>query len=308
MAVWERLPLCFELLSPIHIGFLPKSRGIVVSPTRPYVPGKNLWGAVTAALTPRLYDAPAPSHFVAIGQHVRECLSFSYFYLSDGEQLFAPSYESSSLRWGGLSDSEFRSVVLDSRLSTEIGETGAAEDGGLHEIEFIRHRIGSPITGIRGVFLCGVAWHKKDGKIDGKTLSVENGRLRLLDEKSSLDILEALIVGGERNYGFGRIQASELPSSLKRRLEEMWPSDPSTPIPLNGPLLGHAKYQHDVLFKGQIENLASREYSEHTRQTYERPGSKISMHGHFFAPGTVLCNTGFQTTFDSIGQVLLTRA
>src|SRR5579875_2877991 len=212
MAVWERLPLCFELLSPIHIGFLPKSRGIVVSPTRPYVPGKNLWGAVTAALTPRLYDAPAPSHFVAIGQHVRECLSFSYFYLSDGEQLFAPSYESSSLRWGGLSDSEFRSVVLDSRLSAEIGETGAAEDGGLHEIEFIRHMIGSPEVGTGRVFLCGAAWLKTDGTIAGASLLMKDGLLRLRTREADVDLLDGLTIGGERNYGFGRIQLSDPPN------------------------------------------------------------------------------------------------
>jgi len=69
--------------------------------------------------------------------------------------------------------------------------------------------------------------------------------------------------------------------------------------------LGHAKYQHDVLFKGQIEILASREYSEHTRQSYNRPGSKISMHGHLFVPGTVLGSSTYSVTFDSFGQVLL---
>ncbi|HZU45477.1 MAG TPA: hypothetical protein VE994_22550, partial [Terriglobales bacterium] len=114
-------------------------------------------------------------------------------------------------------------------------------------------------------------------------------------------------IGGERNYGFGRIQLSDPPNCVKSKLEEIWRSEPVTPMPLNGPLLGHTQYRQDVLFQGQVEIIASREYPAHRTQSFEAPGSLISMHGHFFTPGTVLRNAHCRATFDSIGQVLLTQ-
>jgi hypothetical protein len=304
MATWLRFPLCFEALSPIHVGFLPKSRGTVVAPTRAYIPGKNFWGAITASLVPRLYDAPTPADFTAIGDDVRKCLGFSYFYLSDGHRIFTPSYESGGLEWAGLPDAEFRSAILDSRLSTEISETGAAEDGGLHEIEFIRHRIGSPAVGSGSVFLCGVAWLHADGALASKSLTVEGGRLRLLAGERGLDLLEGLIVGGERNYGFGRIRFSHLPDHLKQKLEQMWPPEPDTPFILNRPLLGHAEYRLDVPFRGQVEIIASREYPTGRNRAYEGPGAQVSTRGHYFAPGTYL-STKCQATYDRFGQLSL---
>jgi len=302
MAPWLRIPLCFEALSPIHVGFLPKSPGTVVAPTRAYVPGKNFWGAITASLVPRLFDAPTPSDFTTVGGDIGNCLGFSYFYLSDTQRIFTPSYQSGCLKWADLPDVEFRSTFLDSRLSTSISETGAAEDGGLHEIEFIRHRIGSPAAGVQGVFLCGVVWLRPDSTIAGKTLVAEDERLRLEAGESSPDLLESLAVGGERNYGFGRIRPSRLSEPLRQQLEEMWPTEPDTPFSLNGALLGHAVYREDVPFRGQVEVIASREYPRGHNRSYEAPGAAISIGGHYFIPGTSV-TTGLQPSYNKLGQV-----
>jgi len=62
--------------------------------------------------------------------------------------------------------------------------------------------------------------------------------VRLLAGEGGLDLLEGLTVGGERNYGFGRIRFSHLPDHLKQKLEQMWPPEPDTPFILNRPLLG----------------------------------------------------------------------
>jgi hypothetical protein len=91
--MWIRVPVCFELLSPMHIGFLPNAAGTVVAATRPYVPGKNLWGAVTSSLTERMYKFPRSDNFVSVGTELRKSVVFSYFYLSDGERIFVPSYD-----------------------------------------------------------------------------------------------------------------------------------------------------------------------------------------------------------------------
>jgi hypothetical protein len=303
--MWQRLPICFELLSPIHLGFLPKNPGTVVAPTRPYVPGKNLWGSITASLAPRLYSHPRPDHFAAIGDDIRKCLAFSYFYLSDGQKVLAPSYEGGVLNWAEMSNSEFRGMFLDSRLSTQIGETGAAEDGSLHEIEFIRHKVGAPAAGVRKVLLCGVMWAQTESTIVGRRLLVEGTRLRLDSGDVGLDLLDALTVGGERNYGFGRIRSCPLTASLTEKLEDLWPDEPGTPFLLSRPLLGHAVYRQNVPFRGQVEIVASRAYPVGRDRSYEAPGAAVSTSGYFFAPGTWLLTTKCHASVDSLGQVSL---
>ncbi|MCL6508736.1 MAG: hypothetical protein K6T59_17125 [Bryobacteraceae bacterium] len=308
VAVWQRLPACFELLSPAHVGFLPNRPGTVIAPTRPYVLGKNLWGAVTASLAPRLFAAPTPRDFAVTGNEVRDTLAFSYFYLSDGEQIFIPSYDKGGLRWAGVPDQEFRARFLDSRLATKISEMGGAEEASLHEIEFIRHRIGSPTTGATPVLLCGVVWVHSGSVMAARRLSIDGGRLLLQpggSDQIELDLLDGITVGGERNYGFGRIRLVPVSPVIKRQLEALWPDEPGTPFRLNRPLLGHAPYRPDIPFRGQIEIVASREYPGGRERSYEAPGAVVSTSGHFFAPGTCLLTGEYEATIDSFGQVSL---
>ena len=126
--MWVCFPLCLELRSPLHIGFLPNAAGTVLAPTRFYVPGKNLWAAVTESLATRIFERPRPQDFAAIGSRLKESLAFSYFYLSDGQRIFAPSYEQGELKWAELSDPEFRASFADSRLSTQIGSSGSTKE------------------------------------------------------------------------------------------------------------------------------------------------------------------------------------
>lgn len=306
---WQRFPICCELLSPVHVGFLPNNPGTVIAPTRLYVPGKNLWGAITASLTPRLYPAPTPRDFTAVGESVRGALSFSYLYLSDGEKIFTPSYEAGNLQWGGDVDQEFRAAFVDSRLSTQIGVTGAAEDGSLHEIEFIRHRIGSPTTGIRPVFLCGAGWLRGEIAIGGLPLQLE-AEIPVLrrgdSERGAICLLRDLAVGGERNYGFGRLRPAPVSPLIRQKLEHLWPEEPHTPFALNQPLLGHAPYRPDLRFQGLVEMLASRQYPNDGRlpRSYEAPGAAVTNDGYFFAPGTHVSAAKLQARIDNFGQIV----
>ena len=102
--MWERVPVCLELISPLHIGFLPNAAGTVIAPTRPYVPGKNLWGAVTASVASRLRHDPTPADFAHLGTDIRENCAFSYCYLSDGQDVFVA--DSGRCEWGVPINSE----------------------------------------------------------------------------------------------------------------------------------------------------------------------------------------------------------
>ena len=306
--MWQHVPLCFELLSPVHIGFLPNVAGTAVAPSRFYVPGKNVWGAVTASLTPRLFDRPGPAVFAVVGDSLKRGVRFSYFYLSDGAKVYSPSFRDGDLTWSGLSDSEFRTVFAGSRLSTQLGTDGTAEDGGLHEIEYIRHRIGPPESGVRLAYLCGVLWFNGSCEIAGRSIIVSGGDLFLYARdrnEPEIHLLEGLVVGGERNYGFGRIRTTAMPDSTRLKLEEWWPADPEMAWPIRRPLLSHMRYDPSVSFRGDLEIIASREYPAHSQHSYVAPGRAIVNGGYYFAPGTWLPEGQHRASLDQFGQLSL---
>lgn len=295
---WQRLPLCFELLSPLHVGFLPNQPGTVVARTRCYVPGKNLWGALTASITPRLYPAPTASNYRAVGESIREQIVFSYFYLSDGTQLFAPDYTKDGLAWGNLTDRAFRARFIGSRVSTAIGEAGGADDASLHEIEFVRHRIGSPGESSQKVLLIGMAWIHQG-------TSVANHALRLVDALYFLSEPD-LVVGGERNYGFGRLRLVPGEEVFKVGGSDWWPQDPEAGIPVDDrrPLIGHAPYLQDRMFRGEVEIVAGREYRRNGAGAgFQGPGIQITNAGYCFAPGTRLGGGEMVARLDSWGRL-----
>lgn len=276
---WRCLPLCFELLSPLHIGFLPNQPGTVVARTRCYVPGKNLWGAVTASITPRLYRLPTAGDYRDVGKSIREQVVFSYFYLSDGAQPLAPNYTENGLVWGNLTDRAFRARFIGSRVSTAIGAAGGAEDASLHEIEFVRDRIGSPGEPSERVLLLGMAWIREDASA--------RSAFQLEDVLRETD----LVLGGERNYGFGRVRLVSGVDSPQLGVSDWWPENPEVAIALDGrrPLIGHALYRQDLMFRGEIEIVAGREYALNGGGAeFRGPGIQINNTGYCFAPGTRL--------------------
>ncbi len=299
---WHRLPLCFELLSPLHIGFLPNRPGTVVASTRCYVPGKNLWGAVTASVTSRLYPNPTAAHFHEIGESICEQVAFSYFYLSDGEQLFTPDYATNGLTWGNLSDRSFRARFVWSQVSTKIGEAGGAEDASLHEIEFVRHRIGSPGRPYQSVLFIGTVWIRQGATLAQNALQPREGSVFLDDA----DIFREIVLGGERNYGFGRLRRASVPDQVSVTVSDLWPDEPDTEVTMDGgrPLLAHAPYRQDQIFRGDIEIVAGREYRR-SRQgaSFQGSGEEIENAGLFFVPGTRLADNSFQLRIDSWGRL-----
>lgn len=173
---WQKYTLAFRLLSPLHIGF--RKAGNLMQ-TRRYVPGKNLWAALTARLTGtvgRGADGPA---YGEIGQQVKDSFRFTYLYPAlaeaGGHQTHHP--------W---SDDQFDYRFLDSYASTALNyERQSAAEGLLHETEFIAPfaRCGRP------VYLTGDLYVRTE-----------------LPEALCpwQEALAQLQFGGERGYGWGR--------------------------------------------------------------------------------------------------------
>ncbi len=168
---WQVYKVCFRLLTPLHIG---ASKVGNLQRTRPYLPGKALWGALTARLT---RDVPSfGGDYAKVGQQVNEQLALSYFYPAVSDQVTLwPWDESGEFDWRYLGS--YAGTALDYNQNS-------AQAGTLHETEYI-----APIT--------------RDGKIVhlvGYLFARHDCTLRWQEA------LPRLQLGGERTYGWGRVQ------------------------------------------------------------------------------------------------------
>lgn len=173
---WTAYRVTFKLLSPMHIGWRKLGN---LQQTRPYVTGRVLWGALTARLT----RESGGNNYDEIGRKVDEQLAFTYFYPSTAKDYVEDSLWPWDKHWD-----EFAWKFMGSYASTSLANGRNAEDGSLHETEFI-----APHT--RGddweqVYLVGYIFEKEDN----------NAQLKWCD------VLNRLQFGGERGYGWGRVE------------------------------------------------------------------------------------------------------
>lgn len=175
---WIHYPLKFRLLSPLHVGH--RRVGNLMQ-TKPYVPGKPLWAALTARLARdnSHTGVPGPKKYKEVGDALKENFRFGYLWPSlDGERPCFPwVFEG------------FDYTFLGSYVSTALDYTrAAADEGSLHEIEFL-----APFTrdGLK-VYLVGDLWVREGD------LPEPLNRWR--------EALGKIVLGGERNYGWGRVR------------------------------------------------------------------------------------------------------
>lgn len=234
---WQKFRVIYELHSPLHIGYHKVGN---VQRTRYYIPARNLWGAVTEALTRRGFSTHGVSsgNYQQVGEWVKKHCAFGYWFVYENSKLLTPCYCKDGLKYGNLSVSEFERRYLDSHVTTALDpKTNSAQYGSLHEVEFIapysRNGARTQVSG--SVFLDDEA----------KTILSENGWRNWLSN---------LQVGGERRYGFGTI-----------RLVEMEPEDdpitctrPRQSVSKNTSFLAHVSVTKNVQIRGQIEPLVGR--------------------------------------------------
>ena len=75
---WQAYHVVLRLHAPLHVGCGKVGN---LQRTRPYVAGRNLWGALTAGLTRRTAEtAPAFDDYAEMGNRVHDNLAYTYFY------------------------------------------------------------------------------------------------------------------------------------------------------------------------------------------------------------------------------------
>jgi hypothetical protein len=185
--IWTPYRVTFKLLSPMHIGWRKLGN---LQQTRPYVTGRVLWGALTARLT-RESDG---NDYKSFGDLVDDQLAFTYFYPSNNP------YVVSHWPWAATRD-EFAWNFMGSYASTSLANGRNAEDGSLHETEFIApHTRGEDS---QQVYLVGYIFEK-----DGYSI-----------KRYWQDVLDKLQFGGERGYGWGRVEKDRVERVEEKREE-----------------------------------------------------------------------------------------
>lgn len=216
---WICYELNFRTKSPIHVGF--RKLGIV-NQTRYYIPAKNFWGAATSRIAQSLMKHLAldydPEIYREVGDFLNQNIVFSYFYPMAEDIVYLPRYTDNGLKFGPESNyvsiHEFERIFISSYVSTAIEKrTRSAEEGSLHEIEFIKPKVEDINGKIKNVNFKGYLFARKGGKgeIRGKeTFSFpDENDIKLNVEKVELSFTELISnfqVGGERNYGFGWVE------------------------------------------------------------------------------------------------------
>ncbi len=226
---WTMYRVTLRLLSPLHVGYLKQGN---VQRTRPYVTGRALWGALTARLT----RDSGSSNYETVGKQVNDCLAFTYFFPStapDSVTLF-PWDNPDEFAWRYLNT--YASTALDYSRNTAL-------EGSLHETEYI-----APVTreGAQ-VYLVGFIFEKNGCSLNWKVA------------------LNRLQLGGERTYGWGRVQLEGKPEQTT----SFWPGwqverDKDKPRPVlkasgsTSPAYAHVQV-NGVQARGLLEPLIGRE-------------------------------------------------
>lgn len=302
-AMWTVEPLAFRLRSPLHIGW--RKVGNLMQ-TRPYVPAKNLWAALTAELARRQAKegrAAAAQAYQCVGNDVAESLAFTYLFPAlvvdpaqgvDPALALYPWLTPTGLKYGKdqLAAETFDYLFLDSYASTAItvGQN-AAETGSLHETEMLRPRTrrlaGTPLAGSYGeaadelgvpVYLVGYALVKGEGLAGWR------------------GALERLQIGGERRYGWGRIERAPATAGAEGgvfgyQLARAAEGRPGLRVPADRPMLAHAlaadfKGATPVTgVNGPLEPVVGRETNANGKRGF---GANLVEARVCWAPGTPL--------------------
>ena len=282
---WHLYSWTFQLKSPLHIG---SHKIMHFMKTRPYAPGKLLWGALTSKLAPLL----GIKNYPTVGNFLKKTMRFGYLYPYVKNQLFLPHYTEKGLMFDSLSQSEFEKRFISSIASVVIDpDSLSAEEGMLHEIEFV-----SPYSLDKGdpVFIKGLLW-VKDFSENGFGITGKNNNLLIKYANANIDFTEDLAdtlqIGGEIRYGFGLIELrkesfSEIGNKRLDNFSGVWSDnveDVCLTVEANQPTWSHVLHSDKICIKGNIEPLVGRDWD-----VEKGSGRRLNALGLFWSPGSII--------------------
>ncbi|MEK7275567.1 MAG: hypothetical protein AAB110_09955 [Candidatus Desantisbacteria bacterium] len=278
---WHIHKLVYQAKSPIHIGYHKLG---FIQRTRYYITGKAMWGAMTANITRAFCPDADTDAYENVGGKLRTDIIPSYFYPAIyKENPLIPKFTSQGLQYGSCSlyppypAEEFERLFIRSFGQTAIEpENLTAEDNTLHEIEYI-----APVIEEKD--------EQKSVCFVGYIFINEAGQKWKDWEKIKGDIKE-IFVGGERKYGFGRLNLDNLHSQDSVGdffgYKVVDTSTGSFTIPKDKPIPAHLLTKDNPSLKGDIEPLVGREWGEKDGKVGF--GQQVSNAKICWVPGSVL--------------------
>ena len=287
---WRLFKWTFRLKSPLYIGF---HKVMHFYRTRPYVPGKPLWGALTAKLTPLL----GLDDYQKVGEFLKKVIRPGYLYpyieSKEKSKLYYPKYTEKGLMFGPLVQNEFERKFISSMASTAIeAQSLTAEDGMLHEVEFISHYT---IDDGKPVFMSGVIWVREFSENE-ISLSIKDEVIITCKGKEvefKRQLVNRLQLGGERKYGFGLVELlhennEEVKDSKFNVLPGEWKEENGEvciSLKRDDPVWAHVHHFENLKIKGDIELLVGREWDPDKGAGQKPPKSSDLC----WSPGSILC-------------------
>jgi hypothetical protein len=249
---WKLYKVSLKLLSPMHIGWRKIGN---LQQTRYYVPGRTLWGALTARIV-RDYGG---FNYKKTGIDVDNFLKFSYFYPTENEEkidLF-PWERKDEFEWKYIGSTVNTALDLSSKIAGE---------GSLHETEYVAPKTRDG----KQVYLIGYIFEHKNCELNWK------------------DALPNLQIGGERTYGWGRVGIDGCAQVAEFDLNgydiELNKEFPVIKVIDSHPVISHVLVDEQInssATSGKIEPLIG---LETTRE--EKFGAEISTAKICWTPGT----------------------
>ncbi|NPB03148.1 MAG: hypothetical protein GXO39_01870 [Thermotogae bacterium] len=301
MTTWKLYRVVFKIRSPIHVGYR-KYRNLMQ--TRPYVPARTILGALTSNLTRTIFGPTTDGRlYRVVGETLNEYTRFTYLYPALKENKENSGFKA-HFPWE--KPEEFYHRFIGSYVSTSL-QSGvkAAEEGSLHEAEFI-----SPKTmdDNKQVYLLGYVFTRAcDGTCDVAKF-VKEAAVRIMESQEALqsyhdapnrisdhmrtllndpqqlkEHLSTVALGGERGYGWGKVECVALEEYKGEKLYDKYPYDlegkgPTLTVPEKSHLPAHAIASPKLPVEGPVEPLVRREWKGSV-------GSSVVFDGVAYEPG-----------------------
>lgn len=293
--IWKAYRLVYQAKSPIHIGWHTLG---YIKLTRHYIPGRAMWGAMTANMT-RTYGEKGTADYKKFGAIFQKDILASYFYPAiDPETPLLPRYTDRGIEYGDSGPDCCPRVEFEKRFIGSFGQTAVlpqsntAEDETLHESEYMvptinKDGVCKPVFFIGYLFIKESAIYQDGKKIDWRRTDM-----------AIKPAIREVFVGGDMKYGWGRLAlvSDKLVKGEVKKIFGYNFSDktdhPGITIPPGSPLPAHLKIDHasTLAVKGDMEPLVGRNLGtvEKDGEKQTGAGKQISEAELCWMPGSIM--------------------
>ena len=258
---WKKL--VFKQIQPIHLG---KHKHGVINETRIFIPGQTIWGALVNS-----YAMENKKEFNDAKRKFTQISCFFPFILQDGEGILFPNYKAGDFHLGDKSEKKFRYNFTDTLVSTAIDSSSlGAKDESLHETDFILPKGKEKQSQLYWVGII---------KVDKET------------EKSLQENELEIKVGGERNYGYGKLKLIEKSKIQEEELNEWNISEDGKIHLIKGCLLrNYFQFSKKVKFEGELELLPEIDFFKDDENPKDGENSTKNADILYITPGSKINN------------------